>query len=411
MMFASQMALTIFLPAVVNMAEDLGTSLTRVQLIIPAYLGAFAIMQLVAGPLSDTFGRRPVILCGLALFTIASTACGLATSVEQLLVGRFFQAMGACTTIVVGRAIVRDGSDGKTAARTLSYLAMSLAVGPAVAPFFGGFLVSWFDWRATFFSTALLGLLALIAAIPRFVETLPPEARRAPNLAGMFRNYGELVRNRLFLGYSLTIAFMAGTFQTFIVAAPIVMINQMGVSPKLFGFYVMTVPASFMAGSFISARLSGRVPMDWMIAAGCTAAISGGLVQFIFAATGNSSPISILVAVLISNLGTGPGVRQLLRPGAQHGTPLYRRRRLGVDRFHPYGVGISGIACAREYRQYRRDRLGHLANGNGTCRDDGVPASRLDRADAAASSLSSVVISCQRDAVWNDRLIGVIPSV
>ena len=305
MMFASQMALTIFLPAVVNMAEDLGTSLTRVQLIIPAYLGAFAIMQLVAGPLSDTFGRRPVILCGLALFTIASTACGLATSVEQLLVGRFFQAMGACTTIVVGRAIVRDGSDGKTAARTLSYLAMSLAVGPAVAPFFGGFLVSWFDWRATFFSTALLGLLALIAAIPRFVETLPPEARRAPNLAGMFRNYGELTRNRLFLGYSLTIAFMTGTFQTFIVAAPIVMINQMGVSPKLFGFYVMTVPASFMAGSFISARLSGRVPMDWMIAAGCTAAISGGLVQFIFAATGNSSPISILVAVLISNLGTG----------------------------------------------------------------------------------------------------------
>lgn len=305
MMFASQMALTIFLPAVVNMAEDLGTSLTRVQLIIPAYLGAFAIMQLVAGPLSDTFGRRPVILCGLALFTIASTACGLATSVEQLLVGRFFQAMGACTTIVVGRAIVRDGSDGKTAARTLSYLAMSLAVGPAVAPFFGGFLVSWFDWRATFFSTALLGLLALIAAIPRFVETLPPEARRAPNLAGMFRNYGELVRNRLFLGYSLTIAFMTGTFQTFIVAAPIVMINQMGVSPKLFGFYVMTVPASFMAGSLISARLSGRVPMDWMIAAGCTAAISGGLVQFIFAATGNSSPISILVAVLISNLGTG----------------------------------------------------------------------------------------------------------
>ena len=107
------------------------------------------------------------------------------------------------------------------------------------------------------------------------------------------------------LGYSLTIAFMTGTFQTFIVAAPIVMINKMGVSPKLFGFYVMTVPASFMAGSFISARLSGRVPMDWMIAAGCTAAISGGLVQFIFAATGNSSPISILVAVLISNLGTG----------------------------------------------------------------------------------------------------------
>ena len=305
MMFASQLALTIFLPAVVNIAEDLGTTLTQVQLVIPAYLGAFAVMQLAAGPVSDAFGRRPVILGGLALFTIASIACGLATNIELLLVGRFFQAMGACTTIVVGRAIVRDGSDGKTATRTLSYLAMSLAVGPAVAPFFGGYLVSWFDWQATFFSTGLLGLSALVAAFPKFVETLPAEARRPPDLAGMFRNYGELVRNPLFLGYSLTIAFMTGTFQTFIVAAPIVMIDQMGVSPRLFGFYVMTVPASFIVASFISARLSGHVRGDWMIAAGCIAAVTGGLVQFIFAVAGISSPISILVAILISNFGTG----------------------------------------------------------------------------------------------------------
>ena len=305
MMFASQLALTIFLPAVVNMANDLGTTLTRVQLVIPAYLGAFAVMQLAAGPLSDAFGRRPVILGGLALFTLASIACGLATNIESLLVGRFFQAMGACTTIVVGRAIIRDGSQGQTAARALSYLAIALGVGPAVAPFFGGFLVSWFDWRATFFATGLIALGTLIAAISRFAESLRAESRRPPNLGGMFRNYIELTGNRLFLGYSLTIAFLTGTFQTFMVAAPIVMIDQMGVSPKLFGFYVMTVPASFMVASFASAKLSGRVPLDWMIVAGCTAAVTGGLVQFILATTANSSPISILVAILISNFGTG----------------------------------------------------------------------------------------------------------
>ncbi len=305
MMFASQLALTIFLPAVVNMANDLGTTLTRVQLVIPAYLGAFAVMQLAAGPLSDAFGRRPVILGGLALFTLASIACGLATNIESLLVGRFFQAMGACTTIVVGRAIIRDGSQGQTAARALSYLAIALGVGPAVAPFFGGFLVSWFDWRATFFATGLIALGTLIAAIPRFAESLRAESRRPPNLGGMFRNYIELTGNRLFLGYSLTIAFLTGTFQTFMVAAPIVMIDQMGVSPKLFGFYVMTVPASFMVASFASAKLSGRVPLDWMIVAGCIAAVIGGLVQFILATTANSSPISILVAILISNFGTG----------------------------------------------------------------------------------------------------------
>ena len=111
-MFSSQLALTIYLPAVVNIAEDLNTSVTRVQFIIPAYLGAFAVMQLVAGPLSDAFGRRPVILGGLALFVVASVACGLAFNIEVLLIGRFFQAMGACTTIVVGRAIIRDRHEG-----------------------------------------------------------------------------------------------------------------------------------------------------------------------------------------------------------------------------------------------------------------------------------------------------------
>ncbi len=113
MMFASQLALTIYLPAVPVMAQELGLSLGQVQLVIPAYLIAFAMMQLVAGPLSDAFGRRPVILSGLALFLLASLACALSNDIWQLLAMRFVQAAGACTTIVVGRAIIRDTSEGK----------------------------------------------------------------------------------------------------------------------------------------------------------------------------------------------------------------------------------------------------------------------------------------------------------
>jgi DHA1 family bicyclomycin/chloramphenicol resistance-like MFS transporter len=182
---------------------------------------------------------------------------------------------------------------------------MALAVGPAIAPFFGGYLVSWFDWRATFISTALLGACALITAIPRFNETLTTDMRRKLDFSGMFRNYLILTRNRLFLGYSLSIAFLTGTFQTFIVAAPIVMIDQMGVSPELFGLYVMTVPGTFIIASFISARLSSVLPMDYTIAIGCSAAVIGGFLQFGFSVTGNSTPISILISVIISNFGTG----------------------------------------------------------------------------------------------------------
>jgi DHA1 family bicyclomycin/chloramphenicol resistance-like MFS transporter len=305
MMFASQLALTIYLPAVVDIAADLGTSLTQVQLIIPAYLGAFAVMQLIAGPLSDTFGRRPVILGGLALFTLASIACGLAFNIETLVVGRFFQAMGACTTIVVGRAIIRDGSQGKSAAVAMSYMGMAMAVGPAIAPFLGGFLVSWFDWRATFFATGLVAFSALVAALPRFAETLPPEMRRPPNIPAMLRNYRALARNRRFMGYSLTISFLTGTFQTFIVAAPIIMVDQMGVTPTLFGFYVMIVPGTFMIASYLTGILGKYFQLDYLIATGCGIAITGGLIQFGFAITGNSTPISILTAILISNFGTG----------------------------------------------------------------------------------------------------------
>lgn len=305
MMFAGQLALTIFLPAVVDMAENFGTSLERVQLIIPAYLAAFAVMQLAAGPLSDAFGRRPVILGGLALFTAASIACGLAPSIELLLVGRFFQAMGACTTIVVGRAIIRDTTEGKSAARAMSYLAIALAVGPTIAPLFGGFLVTWFDWRAIFYATALMGLGALVMASPKLYETLPPRLRQPPNIAGMLRTYGELLRHRQFMGYSLTISFLSGTFQTFMVAGPIIMIGRMGVPPQLFGFYVMAVPATFMLANLIAGKLTSHIPLNAIIGIGVIIAVFGGLVQFGFAVTGNDNPIFIVGAVCLSNFGTG----------------------------------------------------------------------------------------------------------
>lgn len=305
MMFAGQLALTIFLPAVVDMADSFGTSLEQVQLIIPAYLAAFAVMQLAAGPLSDAFGRRPVILGGLLIFAAASFACGFATEFWQLLAGRFLQAMGACTTIVVGRAIIRDTTEGKSAARAMSYLAIALAVGPTIAPLLGGFLVTWFDWRATFYATALLGIGAFVIAAPRFPETLPPPLRRPPNIAGMLRTYGELLRERKFMGYSLTISFLSGTFQTFMVAGPIIMIGRMEVSPQLFGFYVMALPATFMLANVIAGRLTTRISLNAIIGTGVVTAVFGGLVQFGFAITGNDDPIFIVGAVCLSNFGTG----------------------------------------------------------------------------------------------------------
>ena len=305
MMFASQLALTIYLPAVPVMAQELGLSLGQVQLVIPAYLIAFAMMQLVAGPLSDAFGRRPVILSGLALFLLASLACALSTDIWQLLAARFVQAAGACTTIVVGRAIIRDTSEGKSAARAMSYLAMALGVGPATAPFFGSLLLDAFDWRATFFATAAMSGIVLLFAWFILDETLPRDARRPSRPGELAAGYLTLLRERKFMGYSLTISFQSGTFQVFITAAPIVLISMMGISPQLFGLYVMIIPGGFILASFIAGRLATRVSLDTIIIAGCICGVTGGLMQIFWAITGLANPPLIVLAIFIANFGTG----------------------------------------------------------------------------------------------------------
>ena len=305
MMFASQLALTIYLPAVPVMAQELGLSLGQVQLVIPAYLIAFAMMQLVAGPLSDAFGRRPVILSGLALFLLASLACALSNDIWQLLAARFVQAAGACTTIVVGRAIIRDTSEGKSAARAMSYLAMALGVGPATAPFFGSLLLDAFDWRATFFATAAMSGIVLLFAWFILDETLPRDARRPSRPGELAAGYLTLLRERKFMGYSLTISFQSGTFQVFITAAPIVLISMMGISPQLFGLYVMIIPGGFILASFIAGRLATRVSLDTIIIAGCICGVTGGLMQIFWAITGLANPPLIVLAIFIANFGTG----------------------------------------------------------------------------------------------------------
>ncbi|NND48722.1 MAG: MFS transporter, partial [Rhizobiales bacterium] len=159
MMFVGQFATNVYLPGMADIASDLETSLSAVQTLVPAYLASFAFAQLVMGPLSDRFGRRPVIIFGLGIFTLASVACVFAPDIPTLIAARVFQATGACATIVVGRAMIRDTSEGVAAAQAMAFLAIAMGIGPATSPFFGGFLVTWFGWQSTFLVTAGVGAI------------------------------------------------------------------------------------------------------------------------------------------------------------------------------------------------------------------------------------------------------------
>jgi len=138
LMVASQVAITIFLPSLPAIADDLGTSQALAQMTVSAYLGTFALAQLVVGPLSDAVGRRGPLLAGLVLFTLGSAACAFAPDITVLITARVIQAIGGCACIVISRAIVRDTTDGAAATRAMAYLGMALAVAPMVAPLIGG---------------------------------------------------------------------------------------------------------------------------------------------------------------------------------------------------------------------------------------------------------------------------------
>lgn len=307
MMFASQLAVTIFLPGLPAIAEDLQTTLSAAQKLLPAYLAAFAVAQLVVGPLSDALGRRPVIVAGLALFTLASLAAAMAPSIELLLVARAVQACGACATMVVARAIIRDTAEGAAAARAMTWLAIAMAVGPSVAPFIGGHIVTWLDWRATFVVTGLVAGLTAFGVMRHLEETLLPDQRRAPRFAAEVLTYLRLFGNPVFVFYSLTVSFASGAMQAFLTASPIVLIVLMDVSPAIYGICVMVMPMIYMVGSILAGRLTRVVTIDTIILGGALFSAAGGVLQLAFGLglLGTVGPLHVLAAFAISNFGTG----------------------------------------------------------------------------------------------------------
>jgi MFS transporter, DHA1 family, multidrug resistance protein len=305
MLYAGQLGSTIYLPGLPNIARDLDTSLSLAQTMVATYLAAFAVAQLVMGPLSDRFGRRPVVIGGLGLFTIASVVCAVAPDIGSLLTARLAQAAGACATIVVGRAMIRDTAEGVAAVQAMSWLSISLGIGPATAPFFGGFLTAWFGWEATFVATALVGTSVLVLVLLNLEETLPPSMRRPPQVSQLLGTYVRLVRNPEFLGYSMIVSFTSGAMQAYVTSVPIVFLVLMGVPPELFGFYIMVMPTLYVIATYTSRRLSVRIPIDRIIMAGVAFSASGGLLQVVFGLWGVTTPYPVLIAFAISNFGTG----------------------------------------------------------------------------------------------------------
>ena len=298
-------ASAIDVPSSPDIARELGVPVGQVQLTLPTYLVAFGAATLIVGALSDRFGRRVVLLSGGVLCALASLACALASSIELLLVGRAVQAIGACTGMVVSRAVVRDIFDRENTARAMAVLAMAVTLAPVLAPILGGYVHVWLGWRANFIVLAAWALASVLLAAWLLPETNRDLQTQGGLLRGVFSALVTLLQFRDFLAYALAVACGGVTFYSFIVAAPVILIDRMGVSPDLFGLYIGIPPLGFMTGSYITSRLTGRMGPNRMILCGGAGHVLSGSLLIGLAAAGFAAPWAVIGPLVVMGFSNG----------------------------------------------------------------------------------------------------------
>jgi len=302
-----------YLPSLPAIARALETDSAGVQLTLSVYLLGFGAGQLLLGPLSDRYGRRPVMLWGMAVFVLSSAACALASSLEALVVARLLQALGACAGPVLGRAVVRDVYGPQDSARMLSHVSTATALAPLLAPIFGGWLTAGFGWRATFVVLTLYGIVLMLMVWRLLQETNAHPDAQAMQPARMLANYRTLLADP---GYRSALLIGCGAFASlfaFISGSPFRLYRAVRQcrrcrSGLAFGVNV----TGFMLGTVMSARLSRRLGPARLIRVGV---LAGG-------ACGGALAALALAGVMHPGRGHDPGMgrhrRDRVDPAQRH---------------------------------------------------------------------------------------------
>ncbi len=258
------LTMSIYTPVMPLIGVDLGAGADAVKFTLTTYMVGFAIGQLFYGPLSDRFGRRPVVLFGVAFFTLTSFGCAFASSIAGLIGLRVLQGLGAASGAVLGRALLRDAYEAKEMPLVMSWIALAMNVSPALAPSIGGFLGQQFGWRATFWFVGGFAVLLLLALALLLGETNRFKSTRI-DLGSLTRGSGEMLRNRRFLGYVLTLGFAFAINFGMLAGTPFILQDRLGFSPREFGLIVLLSVTGFTAGNFANNRLVGRIYPDVLL--------------------------------------------------------------------------------------------------------------------------------------------------
>ena len=301
----SALTMNIFLPSLPNIASELNSSTSILGLSVGIYLASSAVLQLIIGPFSDQFGRRPLILWSLIIFCISTLATVFITNTAQFLILRIFQAISA-SCMVLARAIVRDTTESiEKAGSKIAYVTMGMALVPMVGPAIGGLLDYQYGWEASFWLLFILGLVILIISFFDIGETLSDHNQ---SFLEQISTYPSLLRSKRFWGYCLSSAFVSGAFFSYLGGAPFVGNEVFGLEPKVLGFWFGAPAVGYVLGNFLSGSFSTKIGLDKMIFLGVTTALFGVSISLTISLLDHGSVLSFFGLMTLVGLGNGMSI-------------------------------------------------------------------------------------------------------
>jgi DHA1 family bicyclomycin/chloramphenicol resistance-like MFS transporter len=302
--FSGTLAMHMFVPALPVAARDLGVDAGAIRRTISVYIAGLALGQLVYGPLSDVFGRRPTLLTGLALYTLGGMGALFAPNLHVLVAARLVQAAGGCAGLLLGRAIVRDTAGSDDAVRRLALMSLMTMVGPGLAPLVGGLFAASLGWRAIFVALTALGLLNLAVAWRLLPETGRPGGTISPR--SVLRDYRTLLGSARFVGFALGGGCATTSLYAFLAAAPFIFTNQLHRPLGEVGLYLGLLSVGVSVGNILASRLIGPVAIERLLVAGNATSLGAALV--LLAAVAFAHPPAWAIVAIMEVFCVGAGV-------------------------------------------------------------------------------------------------------
>ena len=299
------MSTDMYTPSLPDLTQWFDTTPSLVKLTISLNMLAFGIAQLIHGPLSDRYGRKPVLVISSVFVVILSLACAMAQSIEQLIAARVLLGLAAAAEAVIGLAIIKDLYNEKEQVKALALLGMVIAITPAAAPILGGYLHVAFGWQSNFYVISGMAFLSMVVVAKVLPESCTPDPE-ALKPAKLIRAYGNLLKNSDFLVHCAILGVALGLIFVFVTGAPFILIDTLGVAADQFGYYQASIILAFFLGSVLASRLADRWQAMSLLRLGVVLVLAGSVVLCVVIFANLTTPLTLTGAYSIITFGMGP---------------------------------------------------------------------------------------------------------